>query len=436
MSKNTSSSKFYGWWLVPVLCVVYSIPIGFVIYGPPVINTYMSTALGWQRGQINLGYSIIGIILGFSAVLMPFMINRFGPRKTIIIGFFITIISCLMIAFFSQVYPLYLALCFFAGIGVAFSSVLPIQTLVLRWFNIHRALVMGLVLGGGALGGFIYPQLITNSIIHFGNDWRFGWGVIAVACLIGAVIGAIAIRNRPEDIGQYPDGRLLKPSKGDPTQATQKLIKTYRSPINWRLKDAVKTPALWMIVVSVSFTYFLWQLILTQANFHLHDRGFVSTDPLIFLRPEFIYGLVVLCSIVGRLSISVLGEKFESRIIIGFAGFCLISGGILFWFISKDNLWATFLFPLLAGFGFGATYVSVPLIVGNYFGVKAFPSVMSIVHPVQNVLQYSAPFIAGQLYDTNGNYGMAIIISIAVALIGTVLILFCKPPIPKEVASI
>ena len=57
MPNKATGSGFYGWWLLPILCLVYSIPIGFALYGPPVINTYMTKALGWERGQINLGYT-------------------------------------------------------------------------------------------------------------------------------------------------------------------------------------------------------------------------------------------------------------------------------------------------------------------------------------------------------------------------------------------
>ena len=68
MQPNKGARVFYGWWLVPILLLVYSIPIGFVFYGPPVINTFMSRSLGWQRGEINLGYTILGVVSGLGAI--------------------------------------------------------------------------------------------------------------------------------------------------------------------------------------------------------------------------------------------------------------------------------------------------------------------------------------------------------------------------------
>ena len=146
------------------------------------------------------------------------------------------------------------------------------------------------------------------------------------------------------------------------------------------------------------------------------------------MRPEFVYGLILLFSIIGRLSVSFLGEIIEPRYLMGIAGFSMLAGGILFFIASKETMWAVYLYPLLAGFGFGATYVSSPLITGNYYGARAFPAISGIIGPVNSVVQFSAPFIAGSLYDINGNYLLAILIGGILTLIGTVLIFFCTPP--------
>ena len=435
MSEKTKTGSFYGWVLLPILCLVYSIPIGFALYGPPVIYRFMQKDLGWQRGEINLGYTFIGAMIGLGSFIIPWLMDRFGPRKTLTIGAILIAVTVILMAWLGHIYPVYLVLCFFTGLGISLGSVVPVQALVLRWFNVKRALAMGLVLGGGAIGGFIYPQIISAAIVAFGGDWRAGWGVIAVACLAGALTAIIAVRNRPEDLGQHPDGMSPEAMKEAMSHVRHKPIKTYRSPVNWNFKDALKTKAVWFITIGLSLMFFLWQMILTQTPAHLSDRGFVSTDPVIFLQPAFIYGMILAFSIVGRLSISFLGELIESRYLIGIAGLCLLGGGILFWFASRDNLWAAYLYPLLAGFGFGATYVCSPLLVGNYFGIESFHKISAITNPITTGFQYSAAFMAGQLYDVNGNYGLALIIACSMALIGTLFILVCKPPIPRNVVQ-
>jgi MFS family permease len=435
MKEQSAKQGFYGWWLLPILCLDYSIPIGFALYGPPVIYQFMQKELRWQRGEINLGYSIIGVMLGLGALVIPWMINRFGLRKTLTIGAVLAAISSVLMAAFGHLYPIYLFLCFFLGLGISFGSVVPIQTLVVLWFNVRRALAMGLVLGGGAIGGFIYPQIISACIVNLGGDWRLGWDVIALACFLGSIIALLAVRNRPEDLGQHPDGISSEEVRPIVPHSRQKPIKTYRSPINWKLRDALKTPALWSIILGPGFIYFLWQTILTQTPAHLSDRGFSPSDPVIFYQPAFIYGLILAFSIVGRLSVSLLGDVIQTRFLTGIAGFCIVIGGILFWFASRENLWAVYLYPLLAGFGFGATYVSVPLILGNYFGAGSFHNISGISNPTSSLIQFAGPFAAGSLYDINGNYGLAIILACSCAFIGSLIVLFCSPPRPHLCTS-
>jgi len=428
MPPKADSSDFYGWWMLPFLCLVYSIPIGFAFYGPPVIYTFMQNDLGWQRGEIYAGYSIIGIMLGLGVPVAAWMINHLGARLTLAIGAVLTALSGLLMAFLGHFYPLYLLMCLLIGLGVCFGSVVPIQTIVLYWFNVHRALAMGIVLGGGAIGGFIYPQIISGGIVYLGGDWRIGWDIIALTCFIGAIIALAAVRNRPEDLNQYPDG--LPPQEIHVVSNSQghHKIRTFRSPINWRFQDALRTRTLWMIIIASTLIFFLWQVVVTQTPFHLHDRGFSSSDPSLFLRPEFIYGLILLFSILGRLSVSFIGELIETRFLIAISATILLAGGILFWIASRENLWAVYLFPLFAGFGFGATYICYPLIIGNYFGVGAFPSISAVTHPVSSVFQFSAPFVAGILYDMQGNYGLAVLIGSLCTLLGIMLIMLCKPP--------
>lgn len=432
MTSKTETGKFYGWVLLPVLCLVYSIPIGFALYGPPVIYRFMQKELSWQRGEINLGYTLIGIMIGCGSFVIPWLIERFGPRKTLAIGAILTAISVLIIAFGGQFYAIYIISCILIGLGIAFGSVVPIQTLVLLWFNVRRALAMGLVLGGGAIGGFIYPQIISGAIVAFGSNWRVGWIVIGAACIAGALIALAAVRNKPEDLGQHPDGMNPEEVQKAVASGKSKPIKTYRSPINWQFKDVLKTRTIWLLIICMSFLSFLFTTIMSQTPAHLGDRGFSISDPVLFLQPAFIYGMILAFSIIGRLSVSFFGEMIESRFIIALAGLSLICAGILFWFASRDNLLATYLYPLLAGFGFGASYVSSPLLVGNYFGTGSFHKISAISGPIATSCQYSAAFFAGKLYDINGNYGMALVIACALAFVGTVAIFFCRPPKPPD----
>ena len=78
------------------------------------------------------------------------------------------------------------------------------------------------------------------------------------------------------------------------------------------------------------------------------------------------YSLAIGLSVVGRFTIAALGDRIEPRILFAVGSLCVLTGGVLFWFVSPESIWIAYLFPLLAGSGFGAAYVCIPTITGNY----------------------------------------------------------------------
>ncbi|MCJ7653963.1 MAG: hypothetical protein MUO97_01455, partial [Dehalococcoidia bacterium] len=133
----------------------------------------------------------------------------------------------------------------------------------------------------------------------------------------------------------------------------------------------------------------------------------------------------------GRFTTAALGDIIEPRFLLASGAFCILLGGILFWFVSPGAMWTAYIYPLLAGFGFGIAYVCVPTIIGNYWGSEAFAGISGLESPVVMSFQAVAAPLAGFIYDLQGSYFTIMVISWIVAAIGFVAILLCKPPRPK-----
>ena len=429
MATGTQTKGFYGWWMLFFLWVVYTIPVGFVFYSPTVLYPFMIQEMGWSRGEIMIGATAILLLFGIAGPLTAWMIGRFGARVTLATGGIIVAIATFLMGLMGHVYPMYLILSLFIGLGVSFASMIPVQMVVVSWFNLGRARALGLVMAGGAIGGFLAPQIISEAAQAAGGNWRVGWFIIAGASVIGAAVAMFAVRNQPADMGQHPDGLYpdkAKAAADSKSQATQ----TYRTSINWTVRNALKTPALWLLIGAVACCFFLWQVIVSQGPLHLQDRGF---DPAM---ATFFYSLAVGLSIVGRFTIAALGDIIEPRFLFAFGAFCILLGGILFWFVTPEAMWTAYLYPLLAGFGFGAAYICIPTITGNYWGPKAFAAISGLISPVTMSIQALAAPLAGFLYDLQGSYFTIMVISWIAAAIGFGAILLCKPPKLKADTSI
>lgn len=425
MKTKTQAGGFYGWWLLFFLWFAYTMSIGVAFYSTVVLYPFMIAETGWARGEVMMGFTIIMLIMGFTAPLTAWMINRSGARTTMFIGGLIAAVASFLMGLYGHTYSVFLALSVPIGLGVSLASVLPVQTVAISWFNRRRALALGLVLGGGAIGGFLAPQLVSAVVTSAGGNWRIGWFIIAIASAIGAMVALLGVRNYPSDLGQHPDGLAADGAKAADA-ATTRASRTYRTTARWTVRSAVKTPALWFLIIAVSGSFFLWYMVLTQTPLHLRDRGF---DPAM---AAFFYSLALGLSIVGRFAIAAVGDIVEPRILFAIAVLCILLGGILFWFVSPSAMWIAYLYPFLAGFGFGAAYICIPTIIGNYWGTEAFAGINGLTTPITMVFEAIAAPLAGFLYDLQHTYFNILLIAWVGAAIGFTAMLLCKPPTPKE----
>lgn len=425
MNKDSKPRRFYGWWLLAFLGIAYTIQIGFSVYGATVLLPFMAQTTGWSRGEIMVGYTILALLIGLSGPLAALTVNRFGARTTLFTGGLIIAIATSLMGFWGHIYAIYLTLCVFSGLGTSFATMLATQTVIVSWFHARRALAMGLVLGGGAIGGFIAPQILSTTVLAAGGDWRLGWFIIAITAVVGAVVAILSVRNHPSDLGQYPDGINLDGAQQ--TAANKKRpIRTYRTSEDWTMSAALKSPALWLCVVAMGADLFLWQVVQTQAPFHLRDRAFTAADA------AFFYSLAIGFSILGRFAIAALGDIVEPRFLLAGASILILLGGVLFWFVSPEARWTAYVYPLLAGFGFGAAYVCLPTILGNYFGARAFASINGIAYPLVATIQSGATPAAGFLYDIQGSYFTILLVGWVGTIIAFIAMLLCRPPKPRH----
>ena len=423
MSVENRMSGFYGWWLLFFLWIVYTIPIGFAFYSPAVLYPFMIHEMGWSRGEIMGGATALTLTFGLTSPFTALMISRFGARATIVAGGVFLAGASFLIGVLGHVYSAYIALSLAVGFGVSLASMIPVQTVAISWFHTRRALALGLVLGGGAVGGFIAPQIVNKVVQYAGGNWSIGWYMIALAAAVGALVALVAVRNRPGDLGQQPDGRVADVPDHEKALKSRE-TGTFRTTRIWTVREAVKTRALWLLMAAVIGSFFLWQVVVTQGPLHFRDRGFDATQA------AFFYSLAIGLSVVGRFTIAVLGDRIEPRILFSAGALCILAGGVLFWSVSPDALWTAYLYPLLAGFGFGAAYVCIPTLIGNYWGPEAFAGISGLVSPIIILFQAVAAPLAGLLFDIQGTYFAIMLVAWVAAGVGFTAMFFCKPPRP------
>ena len=246
------SPFFYGWWILGAAGTANfarnaaaSLTISVFIYP-------LSEELGWSRTLIAGAAAAGGLAATFTSPIIGRMIDRYGARSVLTVSIVVLCISTFALAWSDvslTVMGATIPWVFYIAYGtgrVIFASPVQIGTSVVvsRWFIRMRGRTNG-ILGLSHSAGMVLFPLIA-SIVIAQSGWRDAWFVLSVVVFVVALLPvALLISEQPEDLGLRPDGDDLDESN-DENQGQDAKSASIEEP-NWTSKDAMRTPALWLL---------------------------------------------------------------------------------------------------------------------------------------------------------------------------------------------
>ncbi len=413
---NHSEQSFFGWKNLGLLFGVYMFAVGFVYYSFNVIFPEMVISMNWSRGDASWAQTVHGLLYGVFVPIAAYSTNKLGARITLLTGIVVLLVGCILLGTATTSITTWIIIWgVVMSFGFALAGVIPIQTTVAHWFDRRRATAIGLVMTAGGLGGFIAQPLFTWIIENFGS-WQTAW-LCASAFAIAASILVMFVVNKPADKGQHPDGTL--PGEAS-QQAQHDSVEIYKTEESWTLKEALRTPTLWLLIVIAVGGVMPLYLLVVHGVLHLTDLQFERMEAASVL------SAMLAGSASARFPVGWLGDRMEPRRII----FTLFLSSV----IALSIIWQApgISLLLLAGAMFGATYggmlVMIPTMVANYYGASSFASINGFIFPVQIVIGSAVPVAAGYMADLTGNYDLAFICLIGFSGFAAACALFTKPP--------
>jgi MFS family permease len=311
-----------------------------------------------------------------------------------------------------------------AGLGIAFGEFIPTTTVVNNWFIRRRSLAMGLLFASGGLGGFALPPLISFLISSVG--WRWAWVYLAgIHLLLTVVLGGILIRSKPEDMGQVPDGTTEISRQTEEGMATPGRI--YQTAVDWKVGDALRTPALWLMMVVFSAAFFTLNMLTTHQVAYLQDLHYSSMMSATAL------GLMIGMSIIGRLVCGALGMRFEGRYLAAIFLTAMTLGVTALIYVRGISF--VYLYSILTGIGFGGMIVLMPTLFSAYFGRANYPRIIGWASPITTVVSAGSPALAGFLYDVTRGYFLPFTIAAGFIFVSIIFALLARPPRPPVTSN-
>src|SRR3990170_2622812 len=213
--KSGKSSRIhYGWVIVLTggLTVFSCLGLARFAYSMLLPSMGKALALGYdQMGFIGTG-NFAGYLLAVG--LSPFLMHRWGGRRTITSGLFLLAVCMILIGRAGGIVPV---LYFLTGVGSGLANV-PMMVLVSHWFTRkNRGRAAGLMLVGNGLAiifsGMLVPLL--NRTLGSGG-WRSGGQILGAISFAIAVAAGLLLRDSPAELGLRPLGETGIPGAEDP----------------------------------------------------------------------------------------------------------------------------------------------------------------------------------------------------------------------------
>jgi cyanate permease len=237
-------------------------------------------------------------------------------------------------------------------------------------------------------------------------------------------------QKRPEYYGLLPDGvKFESDAETDLDAMIGKGIE-YASDyeeIEFTLRQAVKTPAYWLITVSWLFAMAVGGAINTHCIPMLTDMG-ISESAASGMMAMMVFFTVPARFVAGILADRVRKDRLQFLV----SGAFLLQAVGIGIFLIFQNVAAMYVFLALFGFGSGAPVALRLTMGGRYFGRKAFASIQGTSMVLGAPVALFAPVYAGSVYDTTGSYITAFIVFVTIAVIAAVLMALMRPPKPPE----
>lgn len=415
LSAPFKTNFYYGW------VIVFIAGLGVFFSGPGqtysvsvFIDSYIKD-FGWSRSHVSAVYSLATLAAGICMFFVGRFVDKWGQRKmSVIVG-----IGLALASFWNSMVVntamLFIGFFLIRVLGQGSMSLIP-NTLVPQWFITKRGKAMSLMAIGGFASSAALPPLNAWLVANWG--WSFSWKVWGVLLLVVFVpLAYILIRNKPEDIGEYPDG--FKPEWTNDPADPNRTSKPFEE-VNWTVQEAVKTRAYWLLLFCVGIP----ALVNTGLTFHL-----ISIFKTNGISPGIAALVLSLMALIG-FPVTLIAGPLLDRVKVQYVLAGIFAGEIIFILVllAADQTAIAIAFGVLWGISGGFERITLNYVWPSFFGRQSLGSIKGSGMTVTVLGSALGPLPFGLAYDYFAGYEEILLMSIILPVMGMAAALLAKKP--------
>lgn len=411
-ARLTSGKVFYGWYVALACTVMMYVTVGVSYYGLSLFLRPLREEHGWSNAVVSSATATFFLVSGFSAFVGGPWIDRRGPKAFLGLGILLTAGAASAVGFVNEIWQLFAAYSLMA-VAYGMGAVVPVSSLVSRWFIHDRAKATMISSTGVSLGGATLVPIGAIMIDHGGL--RLAAPVLGVLVLVVALpVLLLVVAADPAAMGLLPDG-------GKAPSATSRinLADQYRV---WTRSQVARTRSFWAVLVAfflalgAQTAVLIYQLAFLQEPDKLGSRGAAALAVT----------TTTIGSIVARVVLSLFADRLDKRAM-AVALFLLQAAAISSYLVVHGTV-LIYAVALVFGFTIGNIYMTQTLLVGELFGLVSFGTVYGMVALSGQIGSAIGLLGLGRLIDAHGYKLPFLLLAGADVVAAAVVTLARKPP--------
>ncbi|MBT3319822.1 MAG: MFS transporter [Clostridia bacterium] len=406
---------FYGWVAIAIAGLGYFFTGPGQTYSFSLFIDHFIEDFGWSRVLVNSLYSIASLISGLSMFLVGRYVDKKGAKRVMLIAALLLAASMFWFSFLSSTFMLFVGFLIGRFSGQS-SLMLATGTVAPRWFVKKRGLAIMLVSLGGTAGNMVFPKLNAYLIETLG--WQTAFGALGIFVLVVFVpLCAIFMINKPEDVGEHPDGiadvdheeeHLEEVEKDHATSLTQ--------------GETLRTVVFWLMFVSAT------QYSMIGTGIGLNYVSIFNAGGIADL--NFITTMMSLAPLIGLAAMLTSGlyiNKLKKPQIL----LAVISVMIAISFVVLANLSSragAIVYMILNGLTMSMFFLMHDVIKPYMFGRRFIGSVSGVFLVAWSGGSALGPVLFGLAFEMFGGYKEILMVLALLPFVTGVLLLFIKRP--------
>lgn len=379
---------FYGYVVVAVAVLVQAGSSPGQTFAISAFTPFLQESLGLSSSKLAAAYMLGTFFAAFPLLVIGPIADRFGLRWTTAGVAAALAAACWITSVASGFFSLLFGFLMLRFLGQGALTLLG-SNIVSMWFQRRLGTVNAVMSAGNATAFAIVPLLVLQSIESYG--WRatyVGMGLCVLVTLVPILV--LVVRNRPEDLGQVPDGVQL--GAGVEAAVTSSSIPEPEL----TLIDAMRHRTFWILAADMA----MWAMIGTGIVFYalpiFQEYGIPPQ------RSKLLFATFSAAMLAMQVVGGVLADHCRMNRLMAVAFVFLAAGAAVVPLTSQQ--WHMHLFAALFGAGQGLAISVNSTMWVRYYGRRHLGKIRGFVWSTTVAGSGCGPWILGLVHDQMGSF--------------------------------